>query len=63
MTRQVVSHSDFSVICLVVHTEHASMSLAAGFVSLFAVLRDYKLRDRLFMGSFALDPHSTLMWS
>jgi len=58
MTRQVVSHSDFSVVCLVVHTEHASM-----FVSLFAVLRDYKLRDRLFMGSFALDPHSTLMWS
>lgn len=33
------------------------MSLAAGFVSLFAVLRDYRLR--VFTGCFALDPHKS----
>lgn len=47
--------------CTRAHTKHASMSLAAGFVSLSAVLRDYRLR--VFTGCFALDPHSTLMWS
>lgn len=46
-----------SLGCTHAHTKHASMSLAAGFVSLFAVLRDYRLR--VFTGCFALDPHKS----